>query len=137
MDTMKLKVRAGVIVLVLAGFFMGITAEKYLLTRADIKPVQVKVDPKKEMMEFYGSRLNMTDEQKEQMGRILDETSGKYDSLRKSMKPQFDEIRTGARQRIRAMLTPEQQPKYDELVQERDAQRQQQQQQKNDAKNNK
>ena len=135
MDTMKLKVGISVVFFILFGFFAGVVVDKNFLAKANEKdkPAAPKVDPKVEMMQFYSSRLNMTDEQREQMGRILDETTGEYDSLRKSMKPQFDKIRNGARQRIRAMLTPEQQPKYDALVQERDAQRQQ----KNDAKNNK
>jgi len=124
MDTMKWKVRATVVFLMLTTFLGGVLAEKYLLARASEKPVEP--NPREEVLKVYSSRLNMTDEQKAEMGRILDETSGKYTELRKSMKPQFDEIRDGARQRIRAMLNPEQQPKYDELVQERDAKRQQQ-----------
>src|SRR5258708_5795738 len=108
----------------LTTFLGGVMAEKYLLARANEKAPEP--NPREEVLKIYGSRLNMTDEQKAEMGRILDETSGKYSELRKSMKPQFDEIRNGARQRIRAMLTPDQQPKYDALVQERDAMRQQQ-----------
>jgi len=139
MDTMKLKVGISVIFFILFGFFAGVVVDKNFLAKANEKdrPAAAKVDPKVEMMQFYGSRLNMTDDQKEQMGRILDETSGKFNDLRKAMRPQFDEIRNGARQRIRAMLNPDQQPKYDELVQERDAERQKAQQQKNEAKGNK
>jgi len=134
MDTMKWKVRITVVVLMLTTFMAGVMADKYLMTRANVSVKVADPNPREEVLKIYGNRLNMTDDQKAEMGRILDETSGKYSDLRKSMKPQFDEIRNGARQRIRAMLTPEQQPKYDELVQERDALRQQQQQQKNEGK---
>jgi Spy/CpxP family protein refolding chaperone len=122
MDSIKLKVRISVVLFIVAGFFAGVMAEKYLLAKANDKPVP----PRVEVMDFYSTRLNMTPEQKAEMGRILDQTSGQYDELRKSMKPKFDEVRNGARQRIRAILTPEQQPKYDELVQQRDAMHQQQ-----------
>jgi len=127
MDTMKLKVRISVVVFILSGFFAGVMADKYLLTRAnDNKPAPVKIDPKVEMMQFYSGRLNMTADQTEQMGKILDETSVEYDRLREDMKPRSQAIKAGARQRIRAILTPDQQPKYDALVVERDALRQQQ-----------
>jgi len=134
MDTMKWKVRITVVVLMLTTFMAGVMADKYLMTRANVSVKVADPNPREEVLKIYSNRLNMTDDQKAEMGRILDETSGKYSDLRKSMKPQFDEIRSGARQRIRAMLTTDQQPKYDELVQERDALRQQQQQQKNEGK---
>ena len=37
-----------------------------------------------------------------------------------------DEIRAQSRERLRAVMTPEQLPKFDELISEMDAQRQQQ-----------
>jgi Spy/CpxP family protein refolding chaperone len=67
--------------------------------------------------------LNLTDRQAADVHQILDETRGDYRSLRAETRPRFDAIRQSARARIRALLTPEQQQRFDAKVAERDARR--------------
>ena len=57
----------------------------------------------------------------------LDETRNEYRSLRVELRPRFEEPRQKARTKIRALLTPEQQQKFDALVAQQDAQRENEQ----------
>ena len=57
--------------------------------------------------------------QPEQMGAlntILDETREEFLALRSRLHPQFDEVRQRARQRIRGVLTPEQQARFETFL---------------------
>jgi hypothetical protein len=67
--------------------------------------------------------LNLTDEQMKSVSTILDETRNEYKQVRTELKPRFDEPRQKARTRIRALLTPEQQQKFDAMVAQQDAER--------------
>ena len=67
--------------------------------------------------------LNLTEEQTKSVSAILDETRNDYKTLRAELKPRFDEPRQKARTKIRALLTPDQQQKFDAMVAQQDAQR--------------
>lgn len=67
--------------------------------------------------------LDLDERQSAEVRKILDETRNEYRSLRSEARPRFDAIRQSARTRIRALLTPEQQRRFDARVAERDARR--------------
>lgn len=67
--------------------------------------------------------LNLTDEQTKSVSAILDDTRNEYRALRAELRPRFEEPRQKARTKIRALLTPEQQLKFDAMVAQQDAQR--------------
>lgn len=67
--------------------------------------------------------LSLTDAQAGQIRVILDETRNEYRALREKCRPQYDAARQAARARIRALLTPEQQQKFDAKAAEHDARR--------------
>ncbi len=69
------------------------------------------------------SELNLTDQQATQIKTILDDTRSEYKALKTELKPRFDEPRLKARAKIRALLTTEQQQKFDALVAQYDARR--------------
>jgi Spy/CpxP family protein refolding chaperone len=86
--------------------------------------------------EFLIKRMNeevgLASDQQDQIKKILDETSDKYRELRKEMdpaiknfEPRFNAVREESRNRIRALLTPEQLPKYEEMVNKHDRMREQ------------
>jgi hypothetical protein len=128
MDSIKLKVRIGLAVIMLTCVSTGIVIDRYLIpAKASEKPP----DPKAELDEYYGKNLNMSQEQITAMNAILDDTLNQYKRLKEEIRPRQTEIRNNARQKIRETLTPEQQPKFDELVAQRDAQREAAKQQKN------
>lgn len=76
--------------------------------------------------------VGLASDQQDQIKKILDETSEKYRELRKEMdpaiknfEPRFNAVRQESRDRIRALLTPEQLPKYEEMIKKHDEMRKQ------------
>jgi Spy/CpxP family protein refolding chaperone len=60
--------------------------------------------------------LNLSDAQTQQVGQIFDETSQKVRDLQKQIDPQFQAFHQETRARIRQILNPDQQKKFDEFV---------------------
>ena len=83
-----------------------------------------------ERFERMRTELNLTDQQTTAVRAILDETRNEYRTLRKELRPRFEEPRTKARSRIRALLTPEQQQKFDAMIVQQDAERDEEQKSK-------
>jgi Spy/CpxP family protein refolding chaperone len=81
----------------------------------------------RERFEKMRTELNLTDQQTAAVRTILDETRNEYRAVRKELRPRFEEPRLKARARIRALLTPEQQQKFDAMVAQQDAQRDEEQ----------
>jgi len=75
-----------------------------------------------ERFERMRTELNLTEQQTTAVRTILDETRNEYRALRTELRPRFEEPRRKARSRIRALLTPEQQQKFDAMVAKQDAQ---------------
>jgi hypothetical protein len=77
-------------------------------------------------------RVGLSSEQQEQVRKILDEATDKYKDIRKDMdpmvkpfEPRFNAVRQESRDRIRALLTSEQLPKYEQMVLDHDKMREQ------------
>jgi len=66
-------------------------------------------------------QLNLSDEQASAVHLILDETRNDYRSLREQVRPRFDAIRQQERARIRALLSPDQQQRFDQMTARQDA----------------
>jgi Spy/CpxP family protein refolding chaperone len=60
--------------------------------------------------------LNLSDAQAQQIGQIFDESSQKVSELQKQLDPQVQAIHLETRARIRQVLNPDQQKKFDEFV---------------------
>jgi Spy/CpxP family protein refolding chaperone len=67
--------------------------------------------------------LNLTTEQQTQIDAIFSETSGQFQAVRKESDAQIEVFRQKARDRVRAVLTPEQLPKFEAYLQKLDADR--------------
>lgn len=67
--------------------------------------------------------LALTADQQKQLQTIIDETRAKYRALYEPLRPQREQIRQEGRDRIRAILTPEQRPKYEEFERRLDEER--------------
>jgi Spy/CpxP family protein refolding chaperone len=78
---------------------------------------------KERLFEEMKSDLGLTDQQATQIRAVLEETRNEYRQLREKCRPQFEATRSAARARIRALLNPEQQQKFDAKTAERDARR--------------
>jgi|SRR5207244_2521310 len=80
-----------------------------------------------ERFEKMRQQLNLTDQQTTAVRAILDETRNEYRALKTELRPRFEEPRQKARARIRALLTPGQQQKFDAMVVQQDAQHEEEQ----------
>lgn len=78
---------------------------------------------KDEAFERMNRDLNLSAEQATQIRAILEQTRNDYRALRLEVRPRYDALRQNARTRMRALLTPEQQQRFDARVAERDARR--------------
>lgn len=94
-------------------------------------------NPAERVLRDMSDKLSLTPDQQTQIKAILDETFGKYDEIRRQMDedpevkkymPRFDETRSQGREKMRAVLKPEQLPEYEKMVKELDEQRRQRQQ---------
>jgi Spy/CpxP family protein refolding chaperone len=74
-------------------------------------------------MEWLNTELKLSAEQQQQLGVILDETAAGYEAIRERVRPEYDQVRQQGRERIRAILTPEQKARFEELVRQIDEER--------------
>lgn len=69
------------------------------------------------------SELALTDEQSNVVRGIIDKTRTEYRALRDEVRPRYDAVRQRERAAIRAMLTEDQQQKFDQMTARFDAKR--------------
>lgn len=68
-------------------------------------------------------QLELTPDQQKQISSIIDDTRSQVHAIYAPVDAQHEQLRLQGRVRIRAVLTPEQQPKFDALMQRIDEQR--------------
>jgi uncharacterized membrane protein len=66
------------------------------------------------------SRLQLTSEQTQRLVVILDESKARYKSVRDRMDPEMKQIQQEQRNLVRQMLSPEQRPEYEKMLEERE-----------------
>jgi Spy/CpxP family protein refolding chaperone len=74
-------------------------------------------------VEQFTRELNLTAEQQKQLDAVFVEMQAKYEAIHKQIAPQTDQVRQDGREQIRAILTPEQKPKYEEMLRRLDEER--------------
>jgi Spy/CpxP family protein refolding chaperone len=84
---------------------------------------QVSAKPRATVVQRLTTELSLSAEQQKQVSDILDETRKKYDSIYGPVRPQMEAARQEGRQKIRAILTPEQQVKFEEHLRRIDEER--------------
>ena len=67
--------------------------------------------------------LSLTSDQAKQVSTILGDMQTKYDGIRQQMSPQFEQVRQQGREQIRKLLTPDQQPKFEDYLRRLDEDR--------------
>jgi Spy/CpxP family protein refolding chaperone len=117
--TLKIWLVLGVVFVL--GCVTGVALTGLYRSRASGDRPEARERAMNERFEKMRSELSLTDQQTTAVRTILDETRNEYRALRTELRPRFDEPRQKARTRIRALLTPEQQQKFDALVAQQDA----------------
>ena len=75
--------------------------------------------PKRDAGDYFDSlkrELNLNAEQASAIKTILDEMRGEYGAICADVRPRYDELRDRGRSRMRALLTPDQQQRFDSIV---------------------
>lgn len=124
--TTRLKIWLAVVGVFVLGGVAGAALDSVYRLRASADERQhVRGGPrgKEKAFEDMKRDLNLNDQQAAEIRAILDQTRNEYRSLRTEVRPRYDALRQTARTRIRALLTPEQQQRFDAKVAERDARR--------------
>jgi Spy/CpxP family protein refolding chaperone len=78
-------------------------------------------------MAMFTRDLNLTPDQQSQIQSILNDTRSKYAGLHQKLDPEYEQVRLLGREHIRQILTPDQRPKFEELLRQIDEDRRQRQ----------
>lgn len=120
------KVKAQVWVLILVVFLLGGVAgasvDRLLLLKGQsASPSRGERGGRGRMIEQMQKDLNLTEEQTASVRTIFDDMRKEFPPRKFDECPGVKESREKSRARVRAILTPEQQKKYDEINAKRDA----------------
>lgn len=112
-------------VVFLAGALFGLVADRLYQRTASAGPPP-RTDPR-DFRARYLDRLQkdlaLSPEQLAQVTTILEETDQRFRQVREKVAPEFESIRNNQRQRVFALLSPEQRPKYEKILEEHRRQR--------------
>jgi Spy/CpxP family protein refolding chaperone len=67
--------------------------------------------------------LNLTPDQQKRLDVIITSVQAQYKAIRQSTEPQIDQARQKGREQIRAILTPEQKPQFEDFLKRLDEER--------------
>jgi len=87
------------------------------------QPVPNTKPTRDQVVDDLTQRLRLTPEQQKQVVVAIDDTRAKWQALYAPLDPTREQIRQQGRANIRAMLTPEQQTKFDDFLRQLDEQR--------------
>jgi len=113
----QLKIWLVLVVVFVLGGVTGAALTGLLRSRASSD----RNESREQRFEKMRQDLNLDDQQTTAVRAILDETRNEYRALRSELRPRFDEPRLKARAKIRALLKPDQQTKFDAMVAQQDA----------------
>lgn len=108
-----------------AGAAVGVVTDRYLQR----EKLQRQWGDPRAARSRLADDLGMTAEQRASMDSLLDDRNRQYDSLMAPMRPTLDSLGAATRQRLRQLLTPEQQATYDQIQREREEARRREKQQ--------
>lgn len=83
-------------------------------------------------MEMFTRDLNLNPDQQKQIQAILAETRARYAEIHNQADPEYEQARQAGREKIRQLLTPEQKPKFEDLLRRFDEERRRRQSEAHD-----
>lgn len=86
-----------------------------------------QLPPRNQVISDMTRELQLTPDQQKQLATIIDETRAQVRSLYAPLDSQHEQIRQHGRDRVRAILTPEQLPKFERFIQRIDEERKREQ----------
>ena len=123
-DLNRTKARLVIMAIFVFGFVGGaLSMRLYTRATATAKPPDVE-RPRHYFFETLNDKCKLSVDQQAQIKAICDDTFNKFHDIGKQVEPQMDQARQEGRERIRAILTKDQLPKFEELLTEMDKKRQ-------------
>lgn len=104
------------ITLFTAGAAVGVVADRYIQRERSLR----QWGDQRAMRARLADDLGMSEEQRAAMDSLLDDRNRQYEALMAPVRPTLDSLGTATRQRLRQLLTPEQQATYDQIQRERE-----------------
>jgi hypothetical protein len=125
METSKKRGEAAVLVLVvfLLGALLGGLGNHLWGERVWGRQNPPGPPTKTQIISDLTQQLELTPDQQKQLTGIVDDTRAQWRTLYSTIEPRHEEIRQQSRDRIRAILTTEQKPKFEDFVHRLDEQR--------------
>ena len=79
-------------------------------------PQMTDAEKRVQKVQRLTQELNLSLEQQKQLDAIMTSVQAQYKAIHQSTDPQIDQARQKGREQIRAILTPEQKPKFEEFL---------------------
>jgi Spy/CpxP family protein refolding chaperone len=116
-----------VFVLFVLGIALGSLGTYVVTTRVLAARPQTTLARNPGHMAMFTRDLNLNPDQQNQIQAILNDSRARYAELHEKLDPEYEQVRHEGRVRIRQVLTPEQRPKFEELLRQMDQDRRQRQ----------
>jgi hypothetical protein len=110
------------LVFLLGVVFGGVGDHLWRVRAADQQPINTK-PTRDQVMSGFTQQLQLTPDQQKRVGASIDDTRAKWQALYAPLDAPREQIRQQGRANIRAILTPEQQVKFDDFMRRLDQQR--------------
>jgi Spy/CpxP family protein refolding chaperone len=127
MDANRSNRKAFLLVLVVFVLGIGLGAVGAYLVGGRVSSAQPVAenhrDKRARILEQLTRDLSLTPDQRKQLEAILADVGAKFQALHQQMAPQSEQVRKQGREQIRAILTPEQRPKFEEFLRKLDEER--------------
>ena len=108
-----------------SGVVLGVFGHSlYAVTTVNSKSPKPEELRKKRLAEMQ-SRMKLSDEQVAKINSIYDETRAKFHEVRERYRPEMDALESAQRDKVRSILSPEQQAEYEKMLKEREQQQKQ------------
>jgi len=92
-------------------------------TDGDMRPALSDTARRAQKVEQLTKELGLTTDQQKKLDEVLTEVQGKFKAIHEADQPQIEAARKAARDEIRAFLTPDQVPKFEEHLRKLDEER--------------
>ncbi len=113
-----------VFVVFVLGIALGGVGTYVVTTRVQAaRPVATLVHNPAHTMAMFTRDLNLNTDQQKQIQAILNDTRARYAGLHEKLDPEYEQVRQQGRERIRQILTPDQRPKFEDLLRQMDEDR--------------
>jgi Spy/CpxP family protein refolding chaperone len=102
----------------------GVLGNVFGVHARNVPPPQLTEGEKRaQKVQRLTQELSLAPDQQKEVEAIIASVQAQYKAIRQSTEPQIDEARQKGREQIRAILTPEQKPKFEDFLRRLDEER--------------